>query len=572
MSKKRIHTRQSDIDQSGAALVTVIMISFMLLTACVAMLTAVGANSRNTSDVLSETKAYYVAESGLQATVNVLRNRIEGDSTRVTYREAVNDPDLSTWLPYNYPTSGTATRAVVGESPGTYSPNSGSAYSVVVSDPDNSAVLTRFTTVGGLAPATGANFVASRTYGTSPNTTTITYSGIAPTTITHPDVSELLGNFQVTNAGSGAVIANTGFRIDYTMTLPREATVSIIGEIRQGATAGTYRIHFYTLTPAGATTVSYPILGGTVVVTGLTAAAKDLVLPTNPGVPVSTPINSVIGPVAPYRLKVVSTGFGPNGSVKQLEGIIRQNLLDGIATGAATSLIGVPCPVGEVCFAPGTSNGIAYNGCSSVVGQGCVPSFGLTDPTNLAYVQSHPPSGNPAQMTPPPALLGGAAPAWQASPLALDVLVDQLRVAAQNSGRYFVSPGGNLSNPGNFTAGTGITFCEGSCQVAGDGGGILVVTGMLTNVGGFSFRGMIIVTGEGGWDRNGGGNGQVIGNVVIAPYNRSTYVPENLSATFLPPRYQITGGGGSDVLYGDVTASFDNTGGVSDFIAGVAEK
>jgi hypothetical protein len=108
--------------------------------------------------------------------------------------------------------------------------------------------------------------------------------------------------------------------------------------------------------------------------------------------------------------------------------------------------------------------------------------------------------------------------------------------------------------------------------VGGSGGGILVVTGKLTNVGGFNFKGLIIVTGEEGWERNGGGEGQVIGNIVIAPYNRIPYVPENLSATFLPPRYQITGGGGSDVIYGDVTASFDNTSAVSDFVAGVAEK
>src|SRR5213078_1393102 len=106
----------------------------------------------------------------------------------------------------------------------------------------------------------------------------------------------------------------------------------------------------------------------------------------------------------------------------------------------------------------------------------------------------------------------------------------------------------------------------------GSGGGILVVTGQLTNVGDFSFNGMIIVTGAGGWLRNGGGNGQIIGNIVIAPYNQSPYVPENLSATFLPPIYKITGGGGSDVIYGDVAANFDNTSAVSDFVLGVAEK
>ncbi|HUR97984.1 MAG TPA: hypothetical protein VMZ26_07975, partial [Pyrinomonadaceae bacterium] len=60
--------------------------------------------------------------------------------------------------------------------------------------------------------------------------------------------------------------------------------------------------------------------------------------------------------------------------------------------------------------------------------------------------------------------------------------------------------------------------------------------------------------------------------VVIAPYNRLPYVPENLRATFLPPRYQITGGGSSDVILGDVTSAFDNTSAISDFILGVAEK
>jgi len=163
-------------------------------------------------------------------------------------------------------------------------------------------------------------------------------------------------------------------------------------------------------------------------------------------------------------------------------------------------------------------------------------------------------------------------PSWQQTPAQLDVLVDQIRTAAQHSGTYYVSPGGNIQNPGNYAAGTGVTFCEGSCKVSGDGGGVLVVTGQLTNVGGFNFKGIIIVTGEEGWDRTGGGSGSVLGNVVIAPYNKRTYVPENLSATFLAPRYQISGGGASDVINGDINATFDNTDGISDFVAGVAEK
>ena len=110
--------------------------------------------------------------------------------------------------------------------------------------------------------------------------------------------------------------------------------------------------------------------------------------------------------------------------------------------------------------------------------------------------------------------------------------------------------------------------------MSGAGGGILIVTGKLTNVGGFDFRGTIIVTGEEGWERNGGGGGQIEGNVIIAPYHLrlASYTPNNQSVTFLPPRYWITGGGASDIIYSDVGASFDGTNGVSDLMSGVAEK
>jgi Tfp pilus assembly protein PilX len=547
--------------ESGAALVTVVLVSFLLLTACVAMLTAVGANSRNTTDVLSETKAYYASESGLQATVNVLRNTVEADTTQVTYSEAVNDPDLSTWLPYNWPT-GSPNRIVVGEAPGTYNPNAGAAYSIVVSDPDNTAASSTFTTIGGIAAATGTAFVASRTYGTSPNTTTISYADITTaTTITHPDPSESLGSFSVTNTGTGAAITPTRFRIDYVMSSPRPGTLSIGGELRM---SGSNII-------ADFDAPSYTILGGPVALSGLNGANERTLNPvTTPGVAVLTQIDSVIGPILPYRLKVVSTGYGPNGSLKKLEAVVQKNLFNGLTPPGPNNLVGGPCPVGQVCFSLGTSNGITYNGCSAL---GCGPSIVVTDPNNLDYINSHPPGGNPAQMTPPPTQVNVTSlPPWMSNPQNLDVLVDQIRTAAQNSGRYFISPSGNLMNPGNFAAGSGITFCEGSCQVGGSGGGVLVVTGRLTNLGGFDFRGMIIVTGEEGWLRNGGGNGQVIGNVIVAPYNRLSYVPENLSSTFLPPRYVITGGGGSDIIGGDIAPGFDATSGISDFVAGVAEK
>jgi len=243
-------------------------------------------------------------------------------------------------------------------------------------------------------------------------------------------------------------------------------------------------------------------------------------------------------------------------------------------------------------FEPGTSNGINYSGgqfdangnCISPTG--CVPSFGLTNPTKLQNVLNNPPGpneGDPNPMLPGPALLDGSnIPGWQQSPAALDALVNQLRTVARNSpGSYFVNPTGNQDNfnvgsnqspPGSYTNGTGITFCEGSCKISADGGGILVVTGKLTNVGNFHFKGMIIVTGEEGWERNGTGGGLVIGNVVIAPYNQIPYNPQNLSSAFLAPQYYVNGGGVSTVTYADVGETLDGTTGVSNFMLGVAEK
>jgi hypothetical protein len=93
------------------------------------------------------------------------------------------------------------------------------------------------------------------------------------------------------------------------------------------------------------------------------------------------------------------------------------------------------------------------------------------------------------------------------------------------------------------------------------------VTGTLTNVGDFDFRGLILVTGPGGWDRNGGGSGVIRGSIVIAPYD-----PNNLAAGFLPPRYQVNGGGNSDVIVTELNTAFDGTGAATDFVLGVAEK
>ena len=84
--------------------------------------------------------------------------------------------------------------------------------------------------------------------------------------------------------------------------------------------------------------------------------------------------------------------------------------------------------------------------------------------------------------------------------------------------------------------------------------------------GNFSFNGLIIVTGAAGVDRRGGGNGTLQGNIVVAPYDLA-----NLSAGFLPPLYDLSGGGNSGVVYNSSSVA-NGMVAVSNFVLGVAEK
>ncbi|HEY0461208.1 MAG TPA: hypothetical protein VGC97_18880, partial [Pyrinomonadaceae bacterium] len=387
-------------------------------------------------------------------------------------------------------------------------------------------------------------------------------------------INPSFGSFSITPATGGALAtgAELQFRIDYHLTAPRTDTRSIFGSIKQASPTAPIIVTFQTR--------NYKSVGSTIELCSATnggpgCSAFTLSLGASP-----SQFYAYITPVDPYRLRIVSTGYGPNGAQKKLEAILQRDLLNGLASGAATTLIGSST---GMTFEPGTSNNISYSGGDCASSTGCVPSFGLTNQTNLDFVNANPPGGGAANMMPPPALLDTSnTPDWQQSPATLDALVNQFRTAARNSpGSYFTNPTGNQDNytvgsnqnpPGSFETGRGITFCEGSCKIGADGGGILVVTGKLTNVGNFHFKGIIIVTGEEGWERNGTGGGQVIGNVIIAPYNRSTYYPQNLSSTFLAPQYYVHGGGVSTVTYSDIGSTLDGTAGISDLMLGVAEK
>ena len=158
------HQVQSRKKERGAALISTLLFSALLLTAGGMLILTTTMTGTNTFDSASELQAYYGAEAGIQATLNVLRgnvmpnplfvsNPIDGvaKENEIDFKKALtrstsnlaSDPNtggfparLSRWLTYNYTSPGNPfpDRVTVSDN---YTPFNGIAYSVVLSDPDN---------------------------------------------------------------------------------------------------------------------------------------------------------------------------------------------------------------------------------------------------------------------------------------------------------------------------------------------------------------------------------------------------------------------------------------------------
>ncbi len=518
--------------ERGAALVTVILISLLLVTAAAGMLSAVGASAKNNTDALSEAKAYWAAESGLQAAINVLRHQ------GVTYTEADADPQLATYLIY---------------SDGKVAVNDETSFSLHVEDPDNAAAATTYTTSGVFAASSAGPWESTKYFpsAVAENRMEVTYVPPTgdPVTITHPDSAPFpeLGGFRVTRIGTGAPIEPVHFRIDYQMTAPRVDTRSIWGRILMNGSTPEINFTGYTFLVSGAAldlcTNSSCTTSGNITLAIPVAGSE------------TTTVYAKIAPLEPYRLKVVSTGFGPNGATKQFEAILQKNPFGNSAGGSPLQMMGP-----NANFVPGASANMEIQG-------GSAPSVGVCDAASLNTVNTAHTNGT---MNPPPQMTCNQVPAWMTSPITLDALVNTLRQSAQNTGRYYTNgPGGQ--GWGDFTSGTGLTFCEGNCSMGGNaqGGGILVVTGTFTTSGNPKFKGLVLVTGPGGMVRNGGGNEVFIGNIVVAPYD-----PLNLTADWTMTPVYDQGGGPGDLINSSVVVddAFNGTQALTELMLGIAEK
>lgn len=159
-TKARLGNRDSE---RGVALISVLLISVLLLTAGGALILSTSLSGTSTVDAAAEAQAYYGAEAGIQSTLNVFRGNVlpyplfvanpagsVDPQNMIDFTKALTpatsnlatDPAgsptrLSRWLSYTYPTSGIADRVGIS-SP--YNPFSGIAYSVVVDNADTTPI------------------------------------------------------------------------------------------------------------------------------------------------------------------------------------------------------------------------------------------------------------------------------------------------------------------------------------------------------------------------------------------------------------------------------------------------
>lgn len=621
MEKRNTSLKTRD-SEKGAALVMALVMSFLVLVACAGLLMEVTTNSANVTDAAAEQQAYYAAESGIQAAIYVLRDNVRlpddklidptkpasDPANRIDYLKALNISDsnraagsdrldsvprLSRWLSYDpdWPD-----RVTMDDAP--YDLHNGYAFNIEISDPDNTGMQVTYSTSGRFFNP-DATSAFKKTYGDMTNGYVIEYvpqPSIQVDTTAGTGMAKF-GSFRVTKYGGGALVGSYNrFEIVMSMTLPYLDTRVIRGYV----TTNTCSNGVCTMPNVLFDSRTFSLQGSkiTLLTVGGNSIAATLAEGPPPGFGVSLStgassitdnvISGTISSPEPIRLRIRSTGFGPRRATKQLEAIIQKNFFNGVTGPATLTLVGPPSttacstcvpaqPATTMTFNPGSSNVADYSG-QDEVSSDIIPPVGTTNTGNLDTVSDsvdglppHPFNGNVIGV--PSDVSTEITPShWLYSPSSVDSAMKSFYSIAKDSGRYF--PKG--TQPGTFgdnATGSGLTFCDGDCEFTGNGGGILIVTGTLTLNGGFDFRGMIIVTGQGGVKRKGAGNGSIAGNLIIAPYVNSGVMPssEPVGTTFLAPQYDLSGGGSSMIAYNS-SAVGSGLGAVDNFVLGVVEK
>ncbi|MEN3325678.1 MAG: hypothetical protein V7638_485 [Acidobacteriota bacterium] len=535
--------------ERGAALVTTLLVSVLLLGAGGALIMTTMMSANNAVGSTAEMQAYYIAESGMQSALNVLRGNTQPllvANDRISFRTAVipsisnggngGTPRFSGWLPYHDPANATSLVPVsVGAITG--------GYRVTVENMDPNSHIVEFQT-SAILDKGDAGKTYQRTFNAGgTKEVTIRYDGQGATTLT-PDPytfpltsDSMLGSFVIERPASSTdddvAIEKTGFEITITQSLPWAATTILEGtfEGEVDAAATTVKVTF---------DKAYVKADGTKYALNLEGGTKVLNLKYNVS-PTITSIPSKITSPDPKRLLLKSYGFGPQGAEKRLELMITRANLE-FETPAGFTVKGSDDCSG-ISFDAGSSGAKYYSGVDHAETEPQVPAFAVSPCDQDAVNQG---MKKPDTVSEPRiGILGDddTTPGTVETPSFLDsadkarAYLVGLQNKAKSLNRLFSGP----KTIDDSTTSGKFTFVDGDCTLT-SGSGFLVVTGTLTMRGNTDFRGVIMVLGEGKLIRDGAGNGEILGGITIAAFNRT-------NGGFTSPTFNTNGGGNSTIQY-----------------------
>ena len=562
--------------ERGAALVTMLLVSVLLLGAGGALIMTTMMSANNSIGSTAEMQAYYVAESGMQSALNVLRGNVQPLATatdKISFRTAVvpsvsNGPDnaagplrLAGWLPYNNPAD---VNSLVPVNLGTVM----GGYRVTIENLDPNSHIVGFQTSGTIDNG-DAGKTYQKTFGTAggPDEVTIRYSSQAATTLT-PDpnnypltLDSALGSFiierPVSSTADNVSIAKTGFEITISQSLPWSATTYLEGTFEGvvNTSSTTVKVTFdKAYVKADGTTYALNLEDGTQVL--------DLDYSSSP---TTTSIPSKVTSPDPKRLLIRSYGFGPLGAQKRLEMMLNH------ANFEFESPAGVVLRGSDDCtpltLATGNAGKKVYSGADLSGKEPDRPAFAVTpcDEDDAWKGLEKPDTVSDPKI----GVLGDddttagtvETPSFLDTPDRARAYLNSLQSKAQATNRYF-KPEPNKATTVNDSLTTGMfTFVDGDCTLK-KGAGILVVTGTLTMRGNSDFRGIILVLGKGILIRNGGGNGDIYGGITIAAFDRN-------AGNFTSPTFNTNGGGISTVQYDSSAVSMGVASGMN--VSGIRE-
>jgi len=539
--------------ERGAALVTMLLVSILLLGAGGALIMTTMMSANNAIGSTPEMQAFYVAESGMQSALNVLRGNAQpmvNATDRMSFRTAVipsisnggnpGAPRFAGWLPYNDPSdSASLVPVAIGSFTG--------GYRVTVENLDPNSHIIEFETSGSIDGSDAAT-PFQRTFGTvgGADEVTIRYSAQGLTNLT-PDpnnypltLDSALGSFVIerplTSTADDVVIPKTGFELTITQNLPWAATTTLEGtfEGEVDTAATTVKVTFDKASVRADGTTYALNLGGTQVL--------DLTYTASPS---STAVPAKVTSPDPKRLLLKSYGFGPQGSEKRLELMITKAYFE-FESPAGVTLRGAD-DCSPLSLDTGSSGTKYYSGIDRSGVDPQRPAFAVTpcdeDDARAGIIKPD------TVDDPEVGLLGDddTTPGTVETPSFLDsadkarAYLNGLQSKAQTMNRYFKpASGSEITITDSINAGM-FTFIDGDATLL-SGSGFLVVTGTLTMRGNTDFRGIVLVLGEGVLVRDGGGNGDIFGGITIAAFGRT-------SGGFTAPTFITNGGGNSNVQY-----------------------